>query len=427
MKQPYKYSYPADYAEDKKLRREHTGGVILVWILIGLLAIGSVACTVLSARGIGLLRQACGAQRIVGSLIPKATPLPNETTAPKAPKVTATPAPTYAPDPDFMNDAADPFAETFATLPDVIEAVSPGVVGVSNWRTYDRNNSLVEWSAGSGFIITTDGYILTNAHIVEDAERVTIRLSDGEIVDAVVVGMDRTNDVAVVKIDRDGLTALPKGDSDTIRVGEFVMTIGDPVKSELAGSVTFGIISAKSREINIEGFTNTYIQTDAAINFGNSGGPLIDMNGNVIGMASAKTVVAGYDSFGNTVSAEGIGYALPINHVWEIATQLITSGSIPKHGIGIKIAQANLQYAAEQDEKRPYVASVTEGGPADLAGMQVGDVILALDGTEFDDYNEIVRFIANQTAVGQTVVFTIERDGKQIDLSVVIGDLNNIN
>ena len=309
----------------------------------------------------------------------------------------------------------------------MIEAVSPGVVGVSNWRTYDRNNSLVEWSAGSGFIITTDGYILTNAHIVEDAERVTIRLSDGEIVDAVVVGMDRTNDVAVVKIDRDGLTALPKGDSDTIRVGEFVMTIGDPVKSELAGSVTFGIISAKSREINIEGFTNTYIQTDAAINFGNSGGPLIDMNGNVIGMASAKTVVAGYDSFGNTVSAEGIGYALPINHVWEIATQLITSGSIPKPGIGIKIAQANLQYAAEQDEKRPYVASVTEGGPADLAGMQVGDVILALDGTEFDDYNEIVRFIANQTAVGQTVVFTIERDGKQIDLSVVIGDLNNIN
>lgn len=424
-----KIAYPADYRNDPNLKREHRTGVILVWVLVALIVIGSVTCAVLSAKGVRLMRTACFAKEIVDTLIPNsesATPAPAATEAPKAAQIEATPAPTHVPDPDFMDDAAQPFADTFASLPDVIEAVAPGVVGVSNWRTYDRTNTQVEMSSGSGFLITTDGYILTNAHIIEDAERVTVRLSTGETKDAVVVGSDRTNDIAVLKVEAEGLIALPKGDSDAVRVGEFVFAIGDPVKTELAGSVTFGIVSAKSRAINIDGFTNNYIQTDAAINFGSSGGPLIDMNGNVIGMTSAKTVTAGYDGNGNTVSAEGIGFALPINHVWEIASQLIVSGSIAKPGIGITIAQANPMYVAEDEEMRPYVASVTAGGPADLAGVQVGDVVLKVDGKEYTDYDQIVAYIREQTTVGQQIALTVERAGEVLELTVTVGDLNRM-
>ena len=159
------------------------------------------------------------------------------------------------------------------------------------------------------------------ANVIDGAERVTVMLYDGTTHEAKVIGLDRTSDTAVVKIEGSNLTALPLGDSDAIRVGESVFVVGEPVRRELAGSVTSGIISAKERTITIEGYTNTYIQTDAAINFGSSGGPLLNAQGYVIGMAGAKTVTAGYDSYGNPVNAEGIGYALPINRVWEIATQ----------------------------------------------------------------------------------------------------------
>ena len=281
-------------------------------------------------------------------------------------------------------------------------------------------------AAGSGFIITEDGYILTNYHVVEGSNSITVMTYDGSSYDAALIGYDASNDIAVLKVEAEGLIALPKGDSDAVRVGEFVFAIGDPVKTELAGSVTFGIVSAKSRAINIDGFTNNYIQTDAAINFGSSGGPLIDMNGNVIGMTSAKTVTAGYDGNGNTVSAEGIGFALPINHVWEIASQLIVSGSIAKPGIGITIAQANPMYVAEDEEMRPYVASVTAGGPADLAGVQVGDVVLKVDGKEYTDYDQIVAYIREQTTVGQQIALTVERAGEVLELTVTVGDLNRM-
>ena len=435
------YSYPADYDQEKTLHREHRAGVILVWFLVALIVISSTVIAALSARGIRVLGTACAGEQIIESMIPdgkqpegssftvpdtmpKATPQPTETPAPTA---------TVEPNPDFMDHAAQPYTENFENLPDVIEAVAAGVVGVTNWRNYTAGSAaprLVEWGSGSGFIITTDGYVLTNQHVIENALKVTVNLRDGQEYEAKVVGSDRVSDVAVLKIEATGLTALPIGDSDKLRVGEFVFAVGDPVRSELSGSVTFGIVSAKSRAINIDGFTNTYIQTDAAINLGNSGGPLITMDGFVIGMNSAKTVTAGYDSTGNAIAAEGIGFAIPINQVWEIASQLITKGSIPKPGIGVTIKQTLPEYRDiakdEGEEIRPYVDSITEGGPADLAGMKVGDVILALDGIEMSETNEIVAYIREHTEVGQTIEFTVEREGEQKVLTVTVGDLNRM-
>ena len=430
-------SYPADYDNNKHLRREHRAGLILVWVLVALIAIAATVCSALSARGIGIARKACAGQQIISSLIPdgeKPGKLP-EAVVPtpdthETPTPTTTPAPTVEPNPDFMDQAAQPFAESFETLPDVIDAVAPGVVGVVNWQTYEKTQRLVEWGSGSGFVITTDGYVLTNHHVIEGAQRITVNLTTGEQFEARLVGSDKTTDIAVLKIDADGLTALPRGDSDRLRVGEFVFAIGDPVQSELSGSVTFGIISAKSRAINIEGFTNDYIQTDAAINLGNSGGPLINMDGFVVGMNSAKTVTAGYDAMGNAIAAEGIGFALPINHVWEIATQLITTGSVPKPGIGVTIKQTRAELrelaAEEGEEIRPYIDSVTANGPAATAGMQVGDVILALDGIEMNEMEQIVAYIREHTKIGQQIAFTIEREGQTMEIVVTVGDLNKM-
>ncbi|MBR0081921.1 MAG: trypsin-like peptidase domain-containing protein [Clostridia bacterium] len=443
-------SYPADYRNDPGLRGEHLRGVVFVWVLVILIiALSTVGVTLAVREAItleesGLLDQiiekyfpngsgtieiqipsVSQTPMIVVPPTPGVDPTPRHAELPTSePEATAAPLATVAPNPDFLDNVAQPYAEQFDNLPDAIEAVAPAVVGIVNWQTYERNGKLVEWGSGSGFLITTDGYILTNAHVIEDAERITVTLHDGTECEAALVGQDRTADTAVLKIDKTGLAALPKGDSDKIRVGETVFVIGDPVRKELAGSVTCGIISAKERSITIDGFTNTYIQTDAAINFGSSGGPLLSADGYVIGMTGAKTVTAGYDDYGNRVSAEGIGYALPINRVWEIATQLISTGKVQKPGIGITISQINAQYAEEGDELRPYVAAVTPGGPADIAGVKEGDVILGLDGTFYDTYSDIVSHIREKTVVGQTVVFTIERNGEQLEIEIVIGDLN---
>lgn len=444
--------YPTNY-DNKRVHNEHIRGVVLVWVLVVLIAALITATAILSASGIGLIRNSMLVTKLIESFFPNntpakiesqptpvpeksgeaapiVTPAPNRSEVIVLPSETATPAPqatvqpAFVPDPDFAEDAAKPYATEFESLPDVVEAVAPGVVTVMNWQTYEANGQLVEFGSGSGFFVTTDGYILTNAHVIDGAERVTVMLYDGTTHEAKVIGLDRTSDTAVVKIEGSNLTALPLGDSDAIRVGESVFVVGEPVRRELAGSVTSGIISAKERTITIEGYTNTYIQTDAAINFGSSGGPLLNAQGYVIGMAGAKTVTAGYDSYGNPVNAEGIGYALPINRVWEIATQLITTGRVERPGIGITISQARAEYAAEGTETRPYVAAVNAGSPAEQAGMQANDVILALNGIEFDDYSAIVNYIREKTHVGDTVIFTVERNGEKIDLPVVIGDLN---
>ena len=282
-------------------------------------------------------------------------------------------------------------------------------------------------ASGSGFIITEDGYVITNQHVIEGARAITVILNDGQELEATLIGSDVMSDVAVLKIEHENLKPLPIGDSDALRVGEFVLAIGNPIDSdELYGTATFGIISATARNINIDGFTNEFVQTDAAINPGNSGGPLINMRGEVIGVTNAKYFLAGMDEYGNTLHSEGIGFALPIKNVMVIVDQLIRDGAVPRPGIGVKIATRSEE--AAQVEGLPagiYVDSVTENGPADIAGIQAGDIIKALDGKEMTQ-DEMILVIRAKT-IGESITFTVERNNQTLEIVVVVGDLNNIN
>lgn len=355
------------------------------------------------------------------------TPAP-QTQAPVETTVIITPAtPKASPDPDYEQRLAEPFdPDMLNELPDVVEAVSPGVVGILNYQYTNGGLKLQIAGTGSGFVLTSNGYIVTNQHVVDGANALRVSLNNGTVIDALLVGSDIQSDVAVLKVETEGLTPLPLGDSDVIRVGEFVLAIGNPISNdELYGSVTFGIISAKARQINIDGFVNEYVQTDAAVNPGNSGGPLINMNGEVIGVTSAKYITAGYDEYGNSISSEGIGFALPIKNVMEIADALIKTGSVPRPGIGVTIATRTEEQAKAQNKiAGVFVYSVTEGGPSQKAGLQVDDVILALDGVEMtqDEYVETIR----SKTIGDQIVFKINRNGEILEIIVTVGDLNQI-
>ena len=353
---------------------------------------------------------------------PTATPIPSQ-----RPTVSVTPK--ASPDPDYEQRLAKPFAEdnVFAGLPDIVDAVYPGVVGILNQQFATGSMKLQTVGTGSGFVLTSDGYIVTNQHVVEGANAVQVSFGDGTLVDAALIGADVQTDVAVLKIETDmELTPLVLGDSDSLRVGEFVLAIGNPISSEeLYGSVTFGIISAKARQINIDGFVNEYVQTDAAVNPGNSGGPLINMKGEVIGVTSAKYVTAGYDEYGNSISSEGIGFALPINNVMEIVDSMIKSGNIPRPGIGVTIATRSEEQALAQNKPAGvYVYSLTEGGPAEQAGLMLDDVIVALDGVEMTQ-DEFVNTIRGKK-IGDQITFTVLRGGEKLEIVVTVGDLNQM-
>lgn len=360
-----------------------------------------------------------------GPLSPDATPSPNldplETERPAY-----TPNPTTRPMPEL--DGESPIiGNSVNPVPDIVEQTSSGVLGVINYANAGLfGNSYVEQASGSAFLISTDGYIVTNAHVVEDADAIAVTFVDGHEVDAELIGMDKSMDIAVLKVDGENLHALKLGDSDSVRVGEFTIAIGDPTGRELAGTTTFGIISATAREVNIDGKTNVYLQTDAAINPGNSGGPLLNMAGEVIGITSAKTVTASYDEYGNAISAEGLGFAIPINDAMRIVTQLITSGYVLRPGIGVTIstwdALAAQQYGTVEGM---LVVSVTKDGPADEAGLRPNDIIVAVDGASVPTQDEFVALVQSKS-VGDALALEVWRGGKTFETTLVIGDLNTM-
>ena len=277
--------------------RRGIGGYIVTAVVFTI--IGALLATILMPS---LYEIAEGTQPAVPTAQPAETERPAYT-----PNPTTRPMPELNGESPVIGNAANP-------IPDIVEQVSAGVLGVINYAYIkDFGGSYVERATGSAFLISKDGYIVTNAHVVEDADAVAVTFADGTEVDAELVGMDKSMDIAVLKIEGENLHALKLGDSDAVRVGEFTIAIGDPTGRELAGTTTFGIISAAARDVNIDGKTNTYLQTDAAVNPGSSGGPLLNMAGEVIGITSAKTVTASYDEYGNAISAEGLGFAIPIN------------------------------------------------------------------------------------------------------------------
>ena len=352
-------------------------------------------------------------------------PFMTETTPMPNPNPTATPS-----DDDRKMPALDGIAPYIMSdesnpIPDIFESVSSSVVGVINYtmQHYGTQDMLAIYGTGSGFIVSSEGYVLTNAHVVEDAQRVTVMLSSGEELDAIIVGADTQTDVAVLKVEKDGLKALSLGNSDDVRVGEFVLAIGNPLDLEtLTNTLTYGIVSATNRQITIDGHTNEYVQTDAAINYGNSGGPLLNLNGEVIGMNSAKSVTAGYDAYGNAVSAEGIGFALPINTVVEIMQKLVTYGTIERPAVGITVVTLTETMAAQLDVQQGiYVQSVVKGSPASAAGIKAGDVIVGANGKKVLEKEELIEII-NSCEIGDSIELELVRKGETIKCTVQLGN-----
>jgi len=267
--------------------------------------------------------------------------------------------------------------------------------------------------SGSGFIVSSDGYILTNFHVIEIAHAndlpINVILNDGQSFEAEVIGFERDNDVAVIKIDAVGLYPVFIGDSNNIRVGQTVYAVGNPF-GDLVYTMTDGIVSALDRVVSVEGKSIRTFQFSAAVNSGNSGGPIYNSDGEVIGVVTAK-VVRG--------NVEGIGFAIPINDAIEIASELIEHGYIsgrPLIGIiGQPVTPANADYFGWV--VGVYIRSVTPGSAADNAGLAVGDIITALGGEEVDSI-ELLRLILRDYRAGDTTTITVWRDGETFDLSI---------
>ncbi len=272
---------------------------------------------------------------------------------------------------------------------------------------------------GSGIIISDDGYILTNNHVVENASQVRVSLHNKEQYDATVVGTDPLTDLAVIKIEKNNLPEAYLGDSDKMKVGQWVMAIGNPLS--LTSTVTAGIISATGRNINIIRDENGYgienfIQTDAAINPGNSGGALVDLNGAVIGVNSAIA------TDGMTQRYIGYGFAIPINLAKSVANDLIANGKVSRGYIGVSIAEVDASTAKALGLKEPkgvIIQDVVKGGAAEKEDVKQGDVILKVDDREVNQPNQLQSYVASKRA-GSQVRLTLYRDGKEIERYVTL-------
>ena len=341
--------------------------------------------------------------------------------------------------------------EDSLTIPEIAKKCGTSVVAIETetkvvYNTYDNNyynpfggmfgygygygnrggrggtQEYTETAAGSGIIISEDGYVLTNNHVISGADKITVYVNPGDgseeqTYDATLVGSSESNDIAVLKIDATGLNAATFGDSDQLEVGELAVAIGNPM-GQVHGSVTAGIISAVEQELTIDDVTINAIQTDAAINPGNSGGALFDSYGNVIGIVYAKS---------SSVSIEGIGYAIPVNNIKDLVAQMIndpdsvkdqTKGSQIMLGITIRDITEDMskQYSMPVGV---YITEVSSMSAAERAGLQKGDIITEFAGetvTSADDLNAIK---AKQTS-GDTVSVKIDRNGKEMTLDLVI-------
>lgn len=271
-------------------------------------------------------------------------------------------------------------------------------------------------SLGSGFVVTPDGFVVTNNHVIEDADEITVNFPNGLSLVAKLVGTDQQTDLAVLKVEHDSpLPFVSFGDSNTARVGDWVLAIGNPFG--FSGSVSAGIISAFNRNINA-GRYDDFIQTDAAINRGNSGGPLFNMSGEVIGVNTAI-----YSPTGNSI---GIGFSVPANLAKRVVDQLQEFGAVKRGWLGVRIQTVNEELAEALGMEKPMgalVAEVTPGGPAEEAGLEAGDVVVKFDGKDVVEMRDLPRLVAD-TDVGKAVRVVVFRKGQTQTLKVTVGLLD---
>lgn len=314
-------------------------------------------------------------------------------------------------------DINDPNRKTLSTT-EIVDKVSPATVSVFIMGEINGENQKI--AAGSGFIISESGYMITNAHVVSPVVsypscwiEVMIPGFDNSI-KAKIIGFDEQTDIAVLKLEEDNqYNCVTLGDSNVLKSGEPVVVIGNALGS-FDGTVTAGVVSGLNRNISNNGYSMTLIQTDASINSGNSGGPLINSFGEVVGITNSKIA-----------TAEGLGFAIPISDVKDEIDSIIQNGYVanrPYLGLSTLKVDDGSYYGIEPGL---YVAEVTEGGPADKAGLEVGDRIISIDGSDISESKEILR-IRNSHAVGDVLDITVIRNGKEKTLSITIGDgVNN--
>ena len=286
---------------------------------------------------------------------------------------------------------------------------------------YGQPQSREQKGSGSGVIIRPDGYIVTNNHVVSGATKITVTLNDNQQYDATVVGTDPVTDVAIIKVDATGLPTIPMGDSDKLRLGEWVLAIGSPLGAQLRSTITAGIVSAKGRsmpdysgEFKIESF----IQTDAAVNPGNSGGALVNKKGELVGINTAI--------ISQTGSFTGYSFAVPVNIVKRVAEDLMDFGSVKRAVLGITMGSVDKKFADEMKLSAisgVYINEVLKGSAADKAGLRKNDVIIAIDGQKITDASSVQAKVGNYHP-GDKAVITFIREGKQQETTVVFQSAN---
>jgi serine protease Do len=287
------------------------------------------------------------------------------------------------------------------------------------FRQQPRQQKQLRKGQGSGFIISSDGYILTNNHVVENADKITVQLSDNKELKARIIGTDPASDIAVIKVDVNNLPTIQFGDSDKLKVGEWVLAIGNPFG--LSHTVTAGIVSAKGRSNLYFGGANVeyqdYIQTDAAINLGNSGGPLLNIDGKVVGINSAILGSGGYMGYAGNM---GIGFAIPINMAKYVYEKIKTEGKVTRSYVGFYGEDADPEMAEHfgvQGQKGILVNNIVPESPASKSGLEKGDIIIKKDGKAVSDWNSFRSEIA-RLSPGTKITLTVIRNGEQKDIDV---------
>ena len=298
---------------------------------------------------------------------------------------------------------------------DIVEKCKDSVVEITT-ESVSSGNSIfgqyVSQGAGSGVIISKDGYIVTNNHVVSGATSLKVTTTDGTEYDASVVGKDSQTDLAVIKVDANNLQAATLGDSDILQVGDPAIAIGNPL-GELGGTVTTGIISATDRQITIDDETMTLLHTDAAINPGNSGGGLFNADGNLIGIVNAKE---------SSTGIEGLGFAIPITPAQDIITELMENGSVtsrPALNVSLYDYTSKNQGQYSKYEDGCYIVQIVKNGAADKAGLKQNDRILSFDGEQIQSTSD-VKNVLKKHKIGDTVKMVVERDSKKITVEITL-------
>jgi len=312
----------------------------------------------------------------------------------------------------------------------VAQSVNPAVVQIrarkvverempSPFRRFQEPERQFTQGLGSGVVVRSDGHIVTNNHVVENAEELSVRMMDGTEYDAEIVGTDPFSDLAVIRVDDSNLTSISFGDSDELQTGQWVLAFGSPLSAELSNSVTSGIVSSVGRLRPTDGGgAQNYVQTDAAINPGNSGGPLVNPSGELVGI---NTAIAS-----NTGGFQGIGFAIPSNTVERVVTQIIEQGDVQRAYLGVRYR--SIPPALAENESLPQgaaqISQVEEDSPAAEAGLQPRDIVLAVDGERLEESLQLQNLIANNQP-GDEVTLRIDRDGTEETYTVTLGSRNS--